>query len=204
MSKYWDLYVLYIERCVRENYENDIDPAHYEMEWNHFWPQCIFGAWPVGQWLTLKQHAIATALQTLVFRENCMHGKHKQYLPPKLLELSWPYYCEARVKYGAKGAEIAHAKRDENGKSVNAVKAVTAAHKEKDENGRSIHAMKSIAKAHNAKNEDGKSLHGIKTSSITNSQMWMSTVDGYKSTAAGVSNYNRSRGWPGDARVRLS
>jgi hypothetical protein len=132
-TKYWDLYVYYVKKCERENYENDIDPAHYQMEFNHFWPKCIFGEWPVGQWLTLKQHAIATALQTLVFKRNCMFSTHKSYLPPRLLELAWPYFREAcrtnalkinneeRQKYLSKGRQKLHAEKDENGLSAFAV-----------------------------------------------------------------------------------
>ena len=141
----WNLYVLYIQRCAEDNYKHDVDPNHYEMEWNHFWPESIFGDWPVGQWLTLRQHAVASALQTVVFRENCMFSTHKSYLPPKLLELAWPYYCKAMKKNGAKGAVAGNSEKNENGKSINAVKrgkkgaAVTnkIIHAEKDENGKS-------------------------------------------------------------------
>ncbi len=140
-TKYWDIYVLYIERCEKENYINDIDPNHYEMEWNHFWPRSIFGNWKVGHWLTKKQHAIASALQTLAFKENCMCAWHKQYLPPKLLELAWPYYCSFTKENGKKS----RAEKDENGKSVNAVKSgkksAAKAHEEKDENGLSVFAV---------------------------------------------------------------
>jgi hypothetical protein len=102
MSKYWDLYVLYLERCKTENYINAIRPNPYETEWNHFWPKSIFGNWPVGQYLTVRQHAIASALQTLVFKENCMCAWHKQYLPPKLLELAWPYFHTFTKENGKK------------------------------------------------------------------------------------------------------
>jgi hypothetical protein len=145
MSKYWDLYVLYLERCKTENYINDIDPNHYRMEFNHFWPKSIFGDWPVGQFLTLRQHAIASALQTLVFKENCMCGWHKQYLPPKLLELAWTYYYTFAKKNAVKGAAITnaviHAEKDENGKSLHSKKCGALSHAEKDENGLSVFAL---------------------------------------------------------------
>ena len=95
IDTYWDFYIAYIAKCVRENYANDIDPGHYRMEWNHFLPQCLFGDQPVGHWLTFKQHAIASALQTLGLKENCMTGMMKKYLPDELLKLAWPYYCLA-------------------------------------------------------------------------------------------------------------
>lgn len=233
---YWDLYVLYVKNCERENYINDIDPHHYRMEWNHFWPRCVFGDWPVGQWLTLKQHAIASALQTLVFKENCMFSTHKSYLPPSLLELAWPYYCKASsvngVKGGIKGAAVINAEKDENGKSMQAVKAGVACHAKKDANGRSLHALKfhsekdengksvvSVkggAACHKEKDKNGKSLHNLKLHSEkdengksivamkTSSQVWQSTVDGFTSNAGNVSKHNRANGWPREARVRLS
>ena len=92
MDSYWDLYVAYVNKCVKENKEQGFDPHHYAMEWNHFLPKCIFGDQPVGHWLTIKQHAIASALQTLTFKQNCMTGMMKKYLPEKLLELAWHLY----------------------------------------------------------------------------------------------------------------
>jgi len=104
MESYWDLYVAYVNKCVADNWANDIDPAHYEMEWNHFLPQCIFGDWPIGHWLMKRQHAIASALQTLAFKKNCMFGWHKQYLPQILLDMCWPLYCRASRDTGQKQA----------------------------------------------------------------------------------------------------
>jgi hypothetical protein len=78
---------------VKENKEQGIDPHHYEMEWNHWLPKACFPDLPLGQYLTLNQHAIASALQTLALKNNCMCGWHKKYLPEKLLELAWPLFC---------------------------------------------------------------------------------------------------------------
>ena len=91
---YWELYLAYIRHCEEFNKRNDIDPHHYEMEWNHLLPQCIFGEQPFGQWLTLKQHAIASALQTIAFRYRCMFGTHIKHLPDQLWELARPFYNE--------------------------------------------------------------------------------------------------------------
>jgi hypothetical protein len=140
-TKYWDLYVYYVKNCERENYINDIDPNHYQMEFNHFWPQCIFGEWPVGQWLTIRQHAIASALQTLVFKRNCMCPWHKQYLPPNLLALAWPYYCEAQSKSIKEKLVTIHSNKNENGKSLLAMRHNLELHAEKDGNGLSVFAV---------------------------------------------------------------
>ena len=96
IDTYWDFYIAYIDKCVRENYANGLDHKRHRMEWNHFLPKCLFKGHGPGQWLTLKQHAIASALQTLGLRENCMTGMMKKYLPDELLKLAWPYYCLAQ------------------------------------------------------------------------------------------------------------
>jgi hypothetical protein len=107
IDSYWDLYVAYITKCVRDNWINDIDPHHYEMEWNHFLPKCVFGDWPIGQWLTKRQHAVASALQTLAFGKNCMFGWHKHHIPENLLVLAWPFYCKHAKKNAVIGGKKA-------------------------------------------------------------------------------------------------
>jgi hypothetical protein len=106
IDSYWDLYVAYVHHCVECNKKHDIDPHHYEMEWNHFLPRCFFGDHPIGHYLLLKQHAIATALQTLAFKKNCLCGWHKKYLPEVLLKLSWGYYSDRNTKVGQTNAEL--------------------------------------------------------------------------------------------------
>ena len=91
---YFELYYLYLKWCEKDNWANMRDPNHDYMEWNHTLPQCIFGDLPFGQWLTVEQHAIASALQTLAFGKNCMFGLHKRYLPDLLISLSWGYYLD--------------------------------------------------------------------------------------------------------------
>lgn len=91
MDSYWELYVAYVNHCVRYNWEHDIDPHHYEMEWNHFLPKAVFGDWPIGHHLLLRQHAIASALQTLAFKTLCHCGWHKKYMPKELWDLCKKY-----------------------------------------------------------------------------------------------------------------
>jgi hypothetical protein len=180
IDSYWDLYVAYVNKCVRDNWINDIDPHHYRMEWNHFLPKCVFDDWPIGHYLTLKQHAIASALQTLALQKNCMCGWHKKYLPEHLLNLAWPYYCDSSKQTFSKVLS----EKDERGKCVMAVRAgkasITrlreqtddsgkdlltvrmekmreAAHREKDELGRSLLGLKNAERMHSEKDEDGKS-----------------------------------------------
>ena len=102
MDSYWELYLAYIRHCEDSNQKYDIDPHHYEMEWNHTLPQCIFGDQPLGQWLLKKQHAIASALQTLALQKNCLCPWHVKYLPENLWEISKPIFRDSKVKSGKK------------------------------------------------------------------------------------------------------
>lgn len=106
IDSYWDLYVAYVYKCVADNWANDIDPAHYEMEWNHFLPRCIFGDWPIGHYLTLKQHAIATALQTLALKKSCLCAWHLKYLPTNLELLTRSYRKAILKENGLKIKEL--------------------------------------------------------------------------------------------------
>jgi hypothetical protein len=83
-----------------------MDPHHYRMEWNHFLPQCIFGDQPIGHYLLLRQHAIATALQTLAFKKKCLCGWHQNYLPDTLRQLTHIYYVEAGRKTGGENKSL--------------------------------------------------------------------------------------------------
>lgn len=204
MDSYWDLYVAYVHHCVENNKKNDIDPHHYQMEWNHFLPKSIFGDWPIGQWLTLKQHAIASALQTLALKRNCMFGWHKRYLPEPLLTLSWVYYGKISQEEGEKRGEKINAEKDELGRSVNAVKGSIVLHKiihaEKDERGKSLRGIKAGELLHSEKDEQGRSMVAMRV----NKQVWESTVDGFRSHSGGVALHNKSNGWDPKARIRIS
>lgn len=97
---YWDLYLAYVRQCEAYNKKHDIDPHHYEMEWNHDLPQSLFKGHGPGQYLLLRQHAIASALQTLAFKQSCLCGWHKKYLPEWLAELAWPYFQQHKKEIG--------------------------------------------------------------------------------------------------------
>lgn len=48
-----------------------------------------------------------------------------------------------------------------------------------------------------------KSSISRKAAKATNSQVWESTVDGFRSTASAVAKHNKSRGWDSKSRVRV-
>jgi len=193
------------------------------MEWNHWLPKACFPDIKVGQWLTFRQHSIASALQTIALKKNCMCGWHKSYLPPELLELAWSYFREARRNL--------HAERDEKGRSLHNLKLNEKLHAAKDENGKSIHAMETIVKLHMVKNEEGKSVHSLKVHEAkdelgrslhmvkihskrdelgrscvamkTNSQKWKCLVTGHISTPGPLTVYQKSRNIDPSLRVKL-
>jgi hypothetical protein len=108
IESFWDLYVAYINHSVEYNKKHDIDPHHYEMEWNHFLPQCLFGDLPFGQYLMLKQHAIASALQTLAFRKVCVCPWHVKHLPTELWSLCKPLYVARQSLIGQQHVASGH------------------------------------------------------------------------------------------------
>ena len=204
MDSYWDLYVAYVHKCVVDNWANDIDPAHYEMEWNHFLPQCIFGDQPIGHWLTKRQHAIASALQTLAFNRNCMFGWHKKYLPPCLCQEVWTYYIISASKAGKKSAEIGNGFR----KPGQAKLAGSISGRKTKELGTGIHAEGMASLGGRTAVILGRGIHAPgqkrKGALAANSQIWESTVDGFRSNAGAVATHNIREGWDPNARVRVA
>jgi hypothetical protein len=81
----------------------------------------------------------------------------------------------------------------------NGRKVMEKRHKEKDEKGRSLAAVRLNEKIHKEKDENGKSLVAMKT----NNQVWESTIDGFRSHAAGVARHNKANGWDPNARIRV-
>lgn len=129
------------------------------------------------------------------------------------------------LKRGAKKAhEIIHAEKDDLGRSLlgvkNAERMNEMIHKEKDDLGRSVHAVKTLGKVHDKKDDLGRSVQGVKgaaaihkekddlgrsvTAMKTMSQVWESTVDGFRSHSGGVACHNKANGWDTKARVRIS
>jgi hypothetical protein len=113
-----------------------------------------------------------------------------------------------------------HAEKNEEGKSLHTLRVSKKVHAAKNEEGKSLHALKLNKRLHEARDEEGKSLHALlmneklhkekdelgrsKTAMKTNTQIWESTVDGFRSTAGPVALHNKARGWDPNARVRIS
>ena len=112
---------------------------------------------------------------------------------------------------GVAGADRLHSEKDGFGRSVHGVESAkklnAIIHAEKDAQGKSVHGTRSAKRMHTVihavKDERGRSVHSVKNASKTNSQVWESTVDGFRSNAGNVAQHNRNQGWDPDARVRV-
>ncbi len=103
-----ETYYTYLRWCRDYNERNLIDPTSDKMEWHHTLPKWIFGDVRIGLWLTIKQHAIATALQTLAFNKNCLCPWHVQHLPDKLWELCRPLFSSSKREIGLQHVKSGH------------------------------------------------------------------------------------------------
>jgi hypothetical protein len=108
-----------------------------------------------------------------------------------------------------------HENKDELGRSLIALKMNEKVHADKTEDGKSSHAVKAgssrseakkkgAKKFHEKKDEKGRSVGAVKNGQSTTSQVWESTVDGYRSNVLAVARHNKLRGWDPAARVRIS
>jgi hypothetical protein len=152
-------------------------------------------------------------------------------IPEGYFEL-WAIYEEFSSAHlrnaGCIGGKNSHIEKDENGKSKRAVEAGRRMgqliHTEKDEFGRSIRGVRYAERLHSEKDEFGRSIQGVEnakrmnkiihkekdelgrsvTAMKTNTQVWESLIDGFRSTAGPVALHNRANGWDPAARVRIS
>ena len=198
---YWDLYLDYLRKCETLYKQCDIDPHHYDMEWNHTLPKCVFGDHPIGCYLLLKHHAIASGLQTLALRKNCLCGWHFKYLPKNLLTLCVPFYQVSAKNNGSISGQ--YTKNNQLG-----IHAPGAKSSETCSLGGRIGGKKA------AENQSGMFVPGVVTSETrskggktgcknTNSQKWICLNSGYISTPAGLTKYQTTRGIDTTQRKRV-
>jgi hypothetical protein len=130
-----------------------------------------------------------------------------EFFPENYFEL-WDIYEKYSNEHRNKNKEKVNFEKDESGKSLNAVKRGKASaeklHSRKDEFGRSVQGVENGKRMnsvlHAKKDEFGRSITAMRT----NTQVWESTVDGFRSTAGPVALHNKSNGWDPAARVRIS
>ena len=106
-----ETYYAYLRWCRDYNERNLVDPTSDKMEWHHTLPKHIFGDIRIGLWLTIRQHAIATALQSLAFGYNCLCFDHTKHLPSELWDLCFPILSRDRSQQGKVGGPSSVSKK---------------------------------------------------------------------------------------------
>jgi hypothetical protein len=208
MDSYWDLYVAYVHHCVECNKKYGIDPHHYEMEWNHFLPKAVFGDWPIGHWLTLKQHSIATALQTLALNKCVLCAWHLKHLPDPLLEEVRPIYS----KHKSELASSTNRKYKDQQIGFNSPEYINSPEYRETRVSSGLRAAELQLGVHSEKYKNSDKYKedrdkGRATSRLLKTGIhapWISTVDGYAGNAGTVALHNKRNGWDPNARIRIS
>jgi hypothetical protein len=77
-------------------------------------------------------------------------------------------------------------------------------HAKKDEKGRSVEAVRAAESTNRKKNEEGKSVNAVKGAQAVNKQVWESRIDGYRGSPGSVALHNKRKGWDPSARTRVS
>lgn len=211
----WEVYLVFLQRCEETNQAAGLDPNHDNLEWNHTLPQCLFGDQPFGQWLTLRQHALASCLQTLAFKKVCFHGKHKEFVPDWLWELAkeasfwerteWCSTAGKKAKELGRGAASATSEQlsewAHKGGTVAAQRRTSAFFKE----GAPVQRLggkrtQELGVGLFSQSEEDLRANGRKTTS----QRWRCLVTGHVSTPGGLSRWQKARGLDTSLRERLS
>ena len=71
-------------------------------------------------------------------------------------------FIEWATKGGREGGNRVHEEKDEEGRSIHAVKAAEKMNAEKDEMGRSVSGVKAAAKLHSKKDDQGRSVNAVR------------------------------------------
>ncbi len=193
---YFELYYAYLAWCEKDNWANMRDPNHDYMEWNHTLPQCIFGDLPFGQWLTLKQHAIASGLQTLCFDRSCLYGTHFKYLPPVLRELCKEVRNRTRFTFEYQSEKGKLGGRAGRGKPKRNTLENLSKLTQRLEKARECRTSEGLAR--------GGKVAGKKNGKLVMSYRYQCTVTGFISTAPALTRYQKARGIDPSNRIKLN
>ena len=167
-----------------------------------------------GYYLTHEHHQHQGLLQSKDLGECCFFPyytlkwlKECDYWPDNYFDL-WDTYEKYAKEHAIVAAKKSNKEKDENGKSAGAArggkKGGKKIHEKKNESGKSLQGIENAKRLNAQKDENGKSLQGIENAKRMLSQVWESTVDGFRSTPGAVAQYNRARGWDPAARVKVS
>lgn len=159
----------FVEQCIAFYLEQGLEPGNPDDgDWEiaHY-PQ----PQPEGTETVLLlhgHHQVQGLLQSEEVGRCCFFsGGTKKFLTDGSFIESWFELWELHEKWSSirnLGVnEVLHSEKDEEGKSVHAVKAGKETHREKDEQGRSLRNLKLNEELHTEKDEQGRSLHAMKS-----------------------------------------
>ncbi len=191
---YFELYYAYLTWCKKDNWVNMRDPNHDFMEWNHTLPQCIFEDQPVGQWLTIEQHAIASALQTLAFNKQCYCGWHQKYVPEQLWELATSLVSYELKSNGKKGGKLGG--QAGKGKPKRNTPETLLKLTQRLERARECRTSEGLSR--------GGKVAGKKNGKLVMSYRYQCTVTGHISNAPALTRYQKARGIDPSNRIKLN
>jgi len=212
---WWEALIIFVNECDQKNKELGLDPHHIEMEWNHTLPQCLFGDQPCGQWLTLRQHAIASCLQTIALRKICFCGWHNKFVPKWLWEKCKEVTKKERQEWARKAGDEANSQGvgcscassetlSEWGRKGGAI---VGARMKKDKTGIFAPGMQQLGGQTTF--ELGVGLFAQSTEQLkecgrkTTSQRWECLVTGHISTPGGLARFQKARNIDTSLRRRL-
>lgn len=199
----------WVEQC-QLRYKVD-PPSGYHWEDAHYpTPLCLNGIETKRLWY--PDHVVHGALQTLNLQHPCMHG-YRVHRERNILKDVYPEYLDIFEKAYALCQKYASNKGCSKGGKVGGI--VT---KEKGvgifdpvlrkQYIEKIHTELYVGEKKSQANKKRAQTLGLEKlqsfAQAMNNQRWVSTVDGFESTARGVVEHNKSKGWDPDARVRIS
>ena len=211
----WEFYLRFLRQCEETNRTAGVDPNHDLLEWNHTLPKSLFGDLSFGQWLSPRQHAVVSCLQTLVFRRVCFHGRHKHLVPGWLWEQTQAACRQHRIQLtsaaGVKARELGVGCTFASSEQLSewASKAGTVAAQRRTSGFFKEGAP--VQKLGGKKTQEmGVGVFSLskeqqrESGRRTTSQRWRCLITGHISTPGGLARWQKARGIDFSLRERLS
>jgi hypothetical protein len=190
----FEIYFAFLQGCAEHNQHESPEEG---WEWNHTLPRCLFGDQPVGQWLTLEQHTVASILQSEAFNHSCVWGGMKTSCPPQWLPLfeKWASVHGRRVALheNTERARLRESYTDER-------------LKQKQEWGKTSHTPESRRDAGRRGGSAGKGNPGrrVNNGKATNAQRWRCLVTGRVLPPGPLTMFQKSQKVDTSMRERVS
>jgi len=199
----WDIYQEYSSKQSRENGKKNAKKLHSIVNEEGKSVQGLRNA----ERLNAEKNEDGKSIQGLRNAERLNAEKNEEGKSVNALkglrEMHKEKTLEGKSVNALRAAEKAHSKRNFEGKSLLGIKNLERLHAEKNEEGKSVNAVKggkeSVKKLHSIKTEEGKSVAALKVAT----QIWESSISGFRGNAGNVAKHNKANGWDPSARFRV-